>query len=85
MKLKAVLENGGITFSVTCVDCPLAPHAIALEQKPPVCVAGVITNMQGAVPVNSCKHMKKNGLVSEGHGKKAQLYVECLKESTNAK
>ena len=39
-------------------DCPKLPHTEALKQRKPLCLAGVFTNMQGAVPIYVCEHYK---------------------------
>lgn len=51
-------EGDGGIFSVTCAECPLKPHAEALGQKAPECTGGIATNMQGPVPLASCKYLE---------------------------
>jgi hypothetical protein len=62
-----VLSEGdaGI-FSIECQECPLKLHTDALGQKAPSCVHGIITNMQGAIPLGTCKHYEKDSIVVEG-------------------
>ena len=56
--LEAEITEDGITFEVSCTTCPLLEHYNALQQKPIGCVAGIQTNMQGAVITKSCKHYR---------------------------
>lgn len=69
------VEADLIGFSITCPTCPLLPHLEALGQKPRSCVAGLITNVQGAVPLNSCEFYTKDSISSE---KPATL--ECARD-----
>ena len=55
---EADITEDGITFEVSCTTCPLLEHYNALQQKPIGCVAGIQTNMQGAVITKSCKHYR---------------------------
>lgn len=73
-KRTATLSEGDAGFfTLDCADCPLVAHAKALEQKPPSCVNGIITNMQGAITLNSCKHYKKVSVSVEG----GALFLAC--------
>ena len=55
---EADITEDGITFDIRVKDCPLINHCIALDLKPVECVAGIQTNMQGAVITKSCKHYR---------------------------
>lgn len=55
--VEMVMENKEIgAWSIKCKDCPLLPHLKALKQKEKCCVAGLITNVQGPVPLARCEH-----------------------------
>jgi len=69
-------EEGGV-FHIDCESCPLLPAFAALDKKPEACMAGMVTNMQGPVPIHTCKHYAKNS-ISNGEGK--TLWLECGKE-----
>jgi hypothetical protein len=69
-------EKGGI-FHIDCQTCPLIPAFQALDQKPQACVAGLVTNIQGHVPINTCKHYQKDSIANEPEKK---LSIICGKE-----
>jgi hypothetical protein len=69
-------ESGGV-FHIDCATCPLIPAFQALEQKPAACVSGIVTNMQGHVPIHTCKHYQKDSIASEPEKK---LVIICGKE-----
>ncbi len=80
LKAKSIIDNEKRGFwHIASDDCPLRPHALALDQKPPQCLAGLVTNMQGAVVVHRCKHMHGDLDVGEGGP-----WVDCTKESDDA-
>ena len=55
-------------WSMTCAECPLIPHAAALGQNPPECAGGIATNMQGPVPLKTCKHLVPNSYANSEDG-----------------
>lgn len=59
-------EGDAGIFGITCSTCPLKVHTDALGQKPPTCINGIITNMQGAVPLGTCKHYEKDSIANAG-------------------
>jgi len=69
-------EKNGV-FSIDCPTCPLIPVFEALGQKPTACVAGMVTNMQGHMPIHTCKHYQKNSIANEPEKK---LSIQCGKE-----
>lgn len=69
-------EEGGV-FHIDCADCPLIPAFKALDQKPHACIAGIVTNMQGPVPIHTCKHYQKDSIANEPEKK---LSIICGKE-----
>jgi len=64
-------------FNISCPDCPLNVHADALGVKRKDCVAGMVTNMQGHVPIHQCEHYKKDSIANEPE---KQLSIICGKE-----
>lgn len=54
----------------------MRPHLEALNMKPKACVAGIQTNVQGAVPLSQCEHYEKDSIKSEG---KKKLTLQCTK------
>ena len=70
-------ENMGV-FNIHCPTCPLHVHSDALGTKRANCVAGMVTNMQGHMPIHHCPHYVKNSLENEPEKK---LVIECGKES----
>ena len=68
--------NAGI-WDITCPTCPLRPHTDALGEKPRVCAHGIYTNIQGPVPMGTCKHHKAESLLNGGTG----LSLECTKDA----
>lgn len=71
-------KNGGV-FHIDCTSCPLIPAFKALDKKPEACIAGIVTNMQGHVPIQTCKHYAKD-IISNGEEK--TLWIECGKEES---
>lgn len=65
-------------WEIICQECPLGPHLEALNMKPRACVAGIQTNMQGAVPLSQCEHYVKDSIKSEG---KKSLTILCAKRA----
>jgi hypothetical protein len=63
-------------WEITCEQCPLLPHLKALDMKAKPCVAGIQTNVQGAVPLSQCEHYEKDSIKSEG---KKVLTLKCTK------
>lgn len=70
-------EKDGGVFRIECKSCPLIPALETLGEKPRPCIAGIVTNMQGPVPLDTCKHYSKDS-ISNGDDK--TLWVECGKE-----
>lgn len=77
MKRAVQFKEEEITFAITCDKCPLKPHLEALGQPPRACVSGIMTNMQGPVPVASCEHYKKDSISNDAD---KSLMLECGKE-----
>jgi hypothetical protein len=69
-------EEGGV-FHIDCATCPLIPAFQALDKKPEACMAGMVTNVQGHVPIHTCKHYVKDSIANEP-GK--ILSIQCGKE-----
>lgn len=65
VKRSVEFSDKGIGFTVTCKFCPLLPHTEALGQKPKSCIAGIVTNMQGPIPMGTCEHLEKDSIKSE--------------------
>lgn len=68
-------EKRGI-FSINCADCPLKPHLEALGMEPRPCVAGITTNVQGPVPIDTCEHYQQESIKLEENN----LTINCTKE-----
>lgn len=66
-------DSYGQPWSVRCDTCPMKPHTDALGQAAPICASGLITNLQGAVPVNMCKRYAKESIRNDD----GALTVEC--------
>lgn len=49
-------------WEIICGTCPLLPHLEALNQKPRACIAGMSTNMQGAIRLNQCEFYQHDSL-----------------------
>jgi len=64
-------------FHIDCADCPLIPAFKALDQKPTACVSGMVTNIQGHMPIHTCKHYAKDSI---SNGENKTLWIECGKE-----
>lgn len=77
MKREVTYKEELSVFSIDCATCPLIPAFQLLEQKPTACVSGMVTNMQGHVPIHTCKHYAKDS-ISNGDNK--TLWIECGKE-----
>lgn len=76
MKREAKYSEDGIGFSIGCDDCPLLPALQTLGQKPRPCASGIMTNMQGHVPIAECEHYAKDSIGNEPSGK---LSINCNK------
>lgn len=67
-------ENSIIgAWEIICETCPLLPHLKALNQPPRPCIAGMQTNMQGAIPLNRCEFYGEDSIVGAGEGKAVLL------------
>ena len=64
--------NAGI-WDISCPTCPLRVHTEALGEKHRVCAHGIFTNIQGPVPMGTCKHNKEDSLKDEG----GKLVLTC--------
>ena len=64
-------------WEVTCAECPMIPHLVALEMPVKPCLSGIITNVQGPVPIGVCKHYAKDSIASDGKGKSKKLTLTC--------
>ena len=62
-------------WDLSCSTCPLLAHTEALGEKPRACVHGIVTNIQGPVPMGTCKHHLKDSLVNES----GSLFLLCTK------
>jgi hypothetical protein len=63
----------GQPWAIRCDGCPMKPHTDALGQAAPICASGLMTNLQGAVPVHMCKHYAKESIRNDN----GALTVEC--------
>lgn len=63
----------GEPWAVFCDECPKKPHADALGLAAPKCAAGLMTNIQGAVPVHQCDHYVKESIRNDN----GVITVEC--------
>ena len=70
-------ESLGI-FSIYCDECPLIPAFKELGQKPKACMAGMVTNIQGHMPIHTCDHYAKDSIANEPNN---GLSIECGKEA----
>lgn len=59
-------EAFGQPWVVESEECPLRPHTDALGKKPPRCASGMMTNVQGAVPIHLCKYYQQDSIVKDG-------------------
>ena len=69
-------ESSGI-FHISCATCPLLPAFSELGKVPEACVAGIVTNVQGHMPLNTCRHYEKDSLANASE---KTLTVICNKE-----
>lgn len=76
VSLRADKDSCVGAWEITCEQCPMLPHLKALNMKPKACVAGIQTNVQGAVPLSQCEHYEKDSIKSEGIKK---LTLKCTK------
>jgi hypothetical protein len=77
--MKRIVEYGeslGV-FNIHCPTCPLHVHSDALGSKRQDCIAGMVTNMQGHIPIHTCKHYAKDSLANEPEKK---LSIQCQME-----
>ena len=64
---------------VVSKECPLRQHTDALGKEPPRCASGMMTNIQGAVPVHLCKYYQQDSIVKDGD----TLTVLCSHQANN--
>ena len=67
-------------FHINCETCPLIPAFRELGKVPEACVAGVATNVQGHIPIHTCRHYEKNSL--DRDREKNELTIICNKKET---
>ena len=58
VKMKVEKKSPIGAWEIFCPTCPMHPMQDALESKRSNCVAGMSTNMQGAIPLGNCKHVR---------------------------
>ena len=75
-RIVSYAENLGV-FHIDCAECPLIPAFTALDKKPESCVSGMVTNMQGHMPIHQCKHYAKDSIANEPEKK---LSIQCGRE-----
>jgi hypothetical protein len=79
MKRSVTYKEEEITFRIDCADCPLSDALKTLGKEPRPCISGIMTNMQGHVPIATCEHYKKDSIENtDGNG----LAIECGKEAS---
>ena len=61
---------------IECKECPLKKSLEILNQKPRMCVSGIITNAQGAVSIANCEFLNRD-IEPKGSGK--NLSIDCTK------
>jgi hypothetical protein len=61
---------------IECKECPLANALKTLNQKPRMCVSGIVTNVQGAVSIGDCEFLNRK-VEPTGVGK--NLKIDCTK------
>lgn len=66
VSLRADKDSFVGAWEIACEQCPMRPHLEALNMKPKACLAGIQTNVQGAVPLSQCEHYEKDSITSEG-------------------
>lgn len=86
LKVKVQLESDdkAIWFA-RCSECPMHPHQKALGQKLQECQAGMVTNMQGPVPIHTCQHLVKQPDKQSFGESKDGLFVTCGFSTDSAK
>lgn len=63
------------SWAIKCATCPLKPHTNALGLPTQACASGVMTHVQGAVPLNMCKHYVRESVKFEGDA----VTARCLR------
>lgn len=60
-KLEPVVdENSPLgSWGLVADTCPMHPHQDIIGAKHEECMKGIQTNMQGAIPLSTCKHAGK--------------------------
>ena len=79
MSLQVEFKDEGVTFEIRCATCPLLPHFEAIGTAAQPCVAGVMTNLQGPVPIKSCDHYIKDSIANVVADN--SLSIKCRKEA----
>ena len=70
--IKPDKDNPLDAWDVISKECPMLPHLLALGMTPKSCFAGVVTNIQGVVPLAFCKHYVKESFKADGQKKTIQ-------------
>ena len=60
MKAKLEQTDKGLGWHMICEECPLLPHLKALKKEARYCQGGIITNVQGPVPLTICEYYVKD-------------------------
>lgn len=76
LQVKVSVEDKAI-WSAFCHECPMHYHQKALGTKLENCQAGMITNMQGPVPIYTCKHLVKQKDKQSFGEVDGKLFVTC--------
>ena len=71
--VKYVEKDGGL-WSMTCAECPLLPHAEALDQDAPQCASGIATTMQGPIVIKTCRHLARDSYRNNADG---DITIDC--------
>lgn len=60
LTIKPVVDNDSPlgSWGLIAEGCPMHVHQDAIGAKREECMNGIQTNMQGAIPLGSCKHAK---------------------------
>ena len=61
-------------WAMTCAECPLLAHTNALGQAAPDCASGIATNMQGPIPLKTCKHLAPDSYANNEAG---EITIGC--------
>lgn len=73
MKRPIIISKDGFKWILDCPSCPLKSHLEVLKMAPRSCSVGLMTNLQGAIPISTCEYMEKDSLADEEKG----LHIVC--------